>query len=112
MSDIICAAAIAVSGALIVSFITAIIQWKITKKISDNARKTTVFQVQASKRLELENRRKETIVDLISNFVSMIDPSAHQPFNRQYKRGQRPFLQIPQQYSPQLLTKFLLSPNL
>jgi hypothetical protein len=82
MSDTVWAAIIAVSGALITSLIAAILQIKITRRVTEGARETAVIQTKVNNRLELESRRKENIVDLISDLVSMIDPSADQPFNR------------------------------
>jgi hypothetical protein len=82
MSDTLWAAIIAVSGALITSLIAAILQVKITRRVTDRARETAVLQTKVNNRLELENTRKDKIVDLIADLVSMIDPSAEQPFDR------------------------------
>lgn len=82
MSDTIWAAIIAVSGALITSLIAAIIQVKITRKVADSTKETALFQVKSASRLELERQRKEKIVDLISDLVSMIDPSADKPLDQ------------------------------
>jgi hypothetical protein len=82
MSETLWAAMIAVSGALITSVIAAIVHVKVTRKVTEGAKETAITQTKVNSRLELENRRRDRIVDLISALVSMIDPAGDQPFDR------------------------------
>ena len=83
MNDTIWAAIIAVSGALIASLIAAIVQIKITKKVSDNSKETAMAQVVTASRLELERKRRENIVGLISDLVATIHPERNKTLDPQ-----------------------------